>query len=55
VRCKAPAGDLADFAYNQSRWKSVRSGDAPRAAHLMEGLKGDMAARWNFLERLATG
>ncbi|MGD8864676.1 MAG: pyruvate:ferredoxin (flavodoxin) oxidoreductase, partial [Anaerolineales bacterium] len=50
---KAPSEDIAEFAYKQNRFRSLRASDPDRAEKLIEALREDVITRWKFYEQMA--
>jgi pyruvate-ferredoxin/flavodoxin oxidoreductase len=50
---KAPSEDIAEFAYKQNRFRSLRASDPDRAEKLIGLLREDVIARWKFYEQMA--
>jgi pyruvate-ferredoxin/flavodoxin oxidoreductase len=50
---KAPSEDIAEFAYKQNRFRSLRASDPDRAEKLIKSLREDVITRWKFYEQMA--
>ncbi len=50
---REPKADIADFMYNEVRFRTLRQSDPDRAAELLLLARGDVRARWNHFKQLA--
>ena len=50
---KEPKADVADFMYNEVRFRTLRQADPDRAAELLLLARNDVQARWNYFKQLA--
>ena len=50
---KAPSIDLAEYIYNETRYKTLQQSQPEVAAKLLELAKKDVRQRWNLIEKLA--
>jgi pyruvate-ferredoxin/flavodoxin oxidoreductase len=50
---KAPSIDLADYVYNETRYKTLQQSQPERAAELLELARKDVKQRWSLIEQLS--
>jgi len=50
---KEPKVDVADYMYNEVRFRALRQTDPDRAAELLLLARQDVRARWNHFRQLA--
>ncbi len=50
---KAPSIPLEEYAYNETRYRSLLKSDETRAEMLMKEAKADIRRRWDFYQQLA--
>jgi pyruvate-ferredoxin/flavodoxin oxidoreductase len=50
---KAPSIPLEEYAYNETRYRSLLQSDEARAEMLMKEAKGDIQRRWDYYSQLA--
>jgi pyruvate-ferredoxin/flavodoxin oxidoreductase len=50
---KAPKIPFKEYAYNETRFKSLAQSDPERAAQLLELSQKDVTARWRLYEQWA--
>ncbi|MGO8949699.1 MAG: pyruvate:ferredoxin (flavodoxin) oxidoreductase [Ktedonobacterales bacterium] len=51
---KDPTVPLEQYAYNETRFRMLLQSDEPRAEHLMQEAKQEVARRWEHYKQLAT-
>jgi pyruvate-ferredoxin/flavodoxin oxidoreductase len=51
---KAPEKGLEEFMYKQTRFLSLKQSDSARAEQLLTSARKDVAARWKYLEQMAS-
>ena len=51
--CKAPAGDLGEFLYQQNRFRVLKQSRPTEAKDLLAAITGDVDKRWKHLQQLA--
>ena len=52
---KAPTLPLADYVYNEDRYRALKQRQPEAAAHLLSLAREDVASRWKLYEELASG
>ncbi|MCL4477288.1 MAG: pyruvate:ferredoxin (flavodoxin) oxidoreductase [Nitrospirae bacterium] len=53
IDSKEPTISLEEYAYNENRYRALRSGNAELAATLMKQAEADVKRRWKYLKHMA--
>ena len=53
IDSKAPSINVADYAYNETRYRMLLQQDEERAEELMKGAEADAKRRWSLYSQMA--